>query len=58
MNKGKSKLYSAIFKYKLTGKTRWRGNKGYFTKCGRKNLPVSIEQCISIISHVWHLLKY
>jgi hypothetical protein len=49
MNKGKSKLYSAIFKYKLTGKTRYIGNKGYFTKYGRRNLPVSIEQCISII---------
>ena len=44
MNKGKSKLYSAIFKYKLTGKTRWIGSKGYLMKYGRKNWAVSIEQ--------------
>ena len=42
MNKGKSKLYSAIFKYKYTGKTRWRGSKGYLMKYGRKNWAVSI----------------
>lgn len=38
MNKGKSKLYSAIFKNKYTGKKRWRGSKGYLMKYGRKKL--------------------
>ena len=38
MNEGKSKLYSAIFKYKLTGKTRWIGSKGHLMKYGRKKM--------------------